>query len=183
MEDTNRSSGSLNLVAQEFTHLQDFLYMETALPVYSAWNLLIRSSSGPAVFVLCREVVLFQRWFSLLSMYTRVLSACVLCWEVCPLSECPLSEVSPYSFSDFKIQQVHWTFFPHPGSTPTCTQTVRYVSAYWAPGMVVTPQRSGTPPTPTCSRSCCPYRGWYSYRTPCSMSLGTRPSRELMKGM
>ena len=34
------------------------------------------------------------------SMYVRILEyiLCVLCWEVCPLSKCPLSEVSPYTY-------------------------------------------------------------------------------------
>ena len=51
------------------------------------WNLRIVDTIGTHPFVLCREVVLFQRLFC---------TECVLCWEVCPLSECPLSEVLLY---------------------------------------------------------------------------------------
>ena len=46
-------------------------------------------------FVLCREVVLFQRLFCI--VYIQWCYWFVLCWEVCPLSECPLLEVSLYS--------------------------------------------------------------------------------------
>ena len=46
-------------------------------------------NSGHHPFVLCREVVLF-----LYRVCIREYKWCVLCWEVCPLSECPLSEVS-----------------------------------------------------------------------------------------
>ena len=44
-----------------------------------------KDTFGTSRIVLSREVVLFQSQ----SVYTRVLST----WEVCPLSECPLSEV------------------------------------------------------------------------------------------
>ena len=47
--------------------------------------------------LLCREVVLFQRL--LYTGYMCILEYiwCVLCWEVCPLLECPLLEVSLYN--------------------------------------------------------------------------------------
>ena len=46
-------------------------------------------------FVLSREVVLFSE----VVFYTVCIQEyfwLVLCWEICPLSECPLSEVSLY---------------------------------------------------------------------------------------
>ena len=49
---------------------------------------------GTHPLVLCREVVLFQRLFCTDRVCILEYKWCVLCWEVCPLSECPLSEVS-----------------------------------------------------------------------------------------
>ena len=57
------------------------------------WNLLIRTPSGPAVFSfverLSSEVIFIE---CVLQEYFWL----VLCWEVCPLLECPLLEVSLY---------------------------------------------------------------------------------------
>ncbi len=50
---------------------------------------------GTQHFVLCREVVLFRRLFCIECYYIEYFWF-VLCSEVCPLLECPLSEVSLY---------------------------------------------------------------------------------------
>ena len=88
-----------------FDYLKIWLYESTVEP-------LVKDTFGTSRFVLCRsrdcpllEVIFYgvcmQEYFWL-----------VLCWEVCPLSECPLSEVSQYNkFSELDRECV---FLCHP---------------------------------------------------------------------
>ena len=65
-------------------------YIHIIGTVLVQWNLRMWTPFGTQHFVCCREVVLFQRYRVCIQRYIWF----VLCLEVCPLSECPLSEVS-----------------------------------------------------------------------------------------
>ena len=51
--------------------------------------ILIRTPLGPAILSLVEVVLLFSR-----VLYTQDTLGLSFCWEICPLLECPLSEVS-----------------------------------------------------------------------------------------